>query len=61
MNNKDVEFDSSEKERIAEMKSISYLERLKRLMILIEVSNTLKIVNEISIKHQSKYFYCLYS
>lgn len=59
MNNVDAEFEISEKERIAEMKSLSYLERLERLMILIEVSYTLKIINEISIKNQSKYFYCL--
>ncbi|WP_431244806.1 hypothetical protein ACQ9BO_11450 [Flavobacterium sp. P21] len=48
-----------EAKRIAEIKSLSYLERLERLMILIEVSSTLKKVNEISIKNQSKYFYSL--
>ncbi|MFD2938905.1 hypothetical protein [Flavobacterium notoginsengisoli] len=31
-----------EAKRIAEIKSLSYLERLERLMVLIEVSYTLK-------------------
>ncbi len=37
-----------EKERIIEMKSLSYLDRLERLMILIEVSYTLEKINKIS-------------
>lgn len=40
-----------EKKRIAEIKSLSYLERLERLMILLEVSYTLKTVNEIIFKN----------
>jgi hypothetical protein len=45
-----------EKKRIAEMKSLTYLERLERLMILIEVSYTLKIVNRISIQKRMKFY-----
>ncbi|MCC9064096.1 hypothetical protein [Flavobacterium piscisymbiosum] len=42
-----------EAKRIAEIKSLSYLERL---MILIEVSYTLKIVNRISIQKRMKFY-----
>jgi hypothetical protein len=39
-----------ESKRIADVKSMSYLERLERLMITIEVSYTLRIANEIPFK-----------
>jgi len=41
---------SVEDQRIVEIKSLSYLERLERLMILIEVSYTLRIANRIPFK-----------
>lgn len=44
-----------EEKRIAEIKSLTYLERLERLMILIEVSYTLRIVNRISIQKRLKF------
>ena len=45
-----INLKSVEDQRIAEVKSLSYLERLERLMILIEVSYTLRIVNRIPFK-----------
>lgn len=39
-----------ESQRIAEIKSLSYVERLERLMIIIEVSYTLRIANGIPFK-----------
>lgn len=39
-----------ESKRIVNVKSMSYLERLERLMITIEVSYTLRIANEIPFK-----------
>jgi hypothetical protein len=45
-----------EEKGIAEIKSLSYLERLERLMILIEVSHTLNKVNKISTQKRRKFF-----
>lgn len=39
-----------EVQRIAEIKSLSYAERLERLMITIEVSYTLRMANRIPFK-----------
>ncbi|TPG43852.1 hypothetical protein [Flavobacterium pectinovorum] len=47
----EVNLKNSEQRRIAEIKSLSYLERLERLMIIIEVSYTLRIVNSIPFKN----------
>jgi hypothetical protein len=41
---------TSEKERIIEIKSLSYIERLERLMKLIELSYQLKTAKIIQIK-----------
>lgn len=46
----EVNQNDTEQERKNEMKSLSYLERLERLMILIEVSYTLKRVNRIALR-----------
>jgi len=46
----EVNLKDTEQERINEVKSLSYLERLERLMILIEVSYTLKKVNRIPLR-----------
>lgn len=43
-----------ERKRIEEIKSLSYFERLERLMILIEVSYTLNLINRISIQNRIK-------
>ncbi|RKR08462.1 hypothetical protein C8C83_0046 [Flavobacterium sp. 90] len=51
----ELSLDNIEQARIAEIKSLSYLERLERLMIIIEVSYTLKMVNRIRFKKQSKF------
>ncbi|SHL37162.1 hypothetical protein SAMN05444387_0432 [Flavobacterium pectinovorum] len=47
---KQLNLKSVEDQRIVEIKSLSYLERLERLMILIEVSYTLRIANRIPFK-----------
>lgn len=44
----EVDMKAHEKKRVIETKSHTYLERLERLMILIEVSYTLRTVNRIS-------------
>lgn len=44
----EVDMKAREKKRIVETKSNTYLDRLERLMILIEVSYTLRTVNRIS-------------
>jgi hypothetical protein len=41
-----------EAKRIAEIKSLSYLERLERLMLLIEISYTLKTAKVIQSKRR---------
>ena len=41
-----------EKKRIAEIKSLSYLERLERLMAIIEVSYMLKTARKIQSKNR---------
>ena len=46
----DVNLEIIETQRIAEIKSLSYVERLERLMIIIEVSYTLRIANGIPFK-----------
>jgi len=43
---KQLNLKSVEDQRIVEIKSLSYLERLERLMILIEVSYTLRMLTE---------------
>jgi len=50
-----MNLNSEVENHIEEMKSLSYLERLERLMILIEVSHTLKKINEIAVKNQYRF------
>lgn len=44
-----------EAKRIAEIKSLSYLERLERLFTIIEVSYILRTANKISIQKKIKF------
>ena len=49
-NQKNSKISNSEKERILEVQSLSYIDRLERLMKLIEVSYQLKTAKIIQIK-----------
>jgi hypothetical protein len=49
-NQKNNKISNSEKERILEVQSLSYIERLERLMKLIELSYQLKTAKIIQIK-----------
>lgn len=49
-NQKNNKISNSEKERVLEVQSLSYIERLERLMKLIELSYQLKTAKIIQIK-----------